>query len=215
MIKTIIFDFDGVLVESLDIKTAAFGKLFEDKGKDVRNEVVKYHLDNSGVSRFEKIKYIYREILKEALDEKTFVLLCDRFSSLVVEEVIKAPYVAGALELLEGYRRKYSFYICSGTPLGELEKIIKKRKIDGYFEEVYGSPMRKEDIVRNILKENRLRSDETVYVGDAMSDYKAAESNAVRFIGRNTADKEGLFSDIDCIKIDDLEGLPRMLEQLG
>ena len=80
MIKAVIFDFDGVLAESLEIKTVAFGKLFEDKGEAVRDKVIKYHLDNSGVSRFEKIRYIYREILKEPLDKETFDLLCGRFS---------------------------------------------------------------------------------------------------------------------------------------
>ncbi len=32
MIKAIIFDFDGVIVESVDIKTKAFARLFEHGG---------------------------------------------------------------------------------------------------------------------------------------------------------------------------------------
>ena len=54
MIKAIIFDFDGVLVESLDIKTRAFAKLFGPEGPDMAKRVVDYHLQNGGVSRYEK-----------------------------------------------------------------------------------------------------------------------------------------------------------------
>ena len=52
MIKIIFFDFDGVIVESVDIKTKAFAMLFEHEGRDIANRVIDYHLKNSGVSRF-------------------------------------------------------------------------------------------------------------------------------------------------------------------
>ena len=59
MLKAILFDFDGVLVESVDIKTKAFAKLFENEGPEIVNKVVEYHLANGGVSRFKKFDYIY------------------------------------------------------------------------------------------------------------------------------------------------------------
>lgn len=35
MIKTIVFDFDGVLVESVEVKTQAFAALFKDKKPEI------------------------------------------------------------------------------------------------------------------------------------------------------------------------------------
>jgi len=71
MIKAIIFDFDGVLVESVDIKTKAFAGLFEHEGDSIVRRVVAYHIKNAGVSRFEKFRHIYKEMLDRELTEET------------------------------------------------------------------------------------------------------------------------------------------------
>ena len=207
MIKAVIFDFDGVLVESLDIKTNAFGKLFECEGKDFAERVMKYHIDNSGVSRYEKIRYIYKEMLSKNLDETIFADLCQRFSDLVAGEVIKAPYVTGAIEFLEEYAKEYSFFICSATPLEELKKIVLKRNMAQFFETIYGAPVKKTDIVMSILKKNQFTEKEVVYIGDALSDYNAAKGNGVHFVGRRTSDKIDLFDKVSCPVIDDLKEL--------
>jgi len=109
MINTVIFDFDGVLVESLNIKTEAFRKLFLPEGEDIANRVVEYHIANSGVSRYDKFRYVYKEMLERPLDENTFDSLCEGFSRLVAEEVVKAPYVEGAMEFLSSCVDKYTF----------------------------------------------------------------------------------------------------------
>ena len=58
MINSIIFDFDGVILESVSVKTAAFRQLFSFAPEHV-DEIVQYHLDNGGMSRFDKFRYIY------------------------------------------------------------------------------------------------------------------------------------------------------------
>src|SRR3989338_6081547 len=103
VIKAVIFHFDGVLVESVDIKTNAFALLFKPEGKDVVRKVVGYHLKHGGISRFEKFIYIYKAILKRRLADETFRRLCGRFAKLVVDEVVKAPYVKGAKYFLDSH----------------------------------------------------------------------------------------------------------------
>ena len=56
MVKCIIFDYDGVISESVNVKTQAFAKIYECFGSDVVEQVVKHHLANGGVSRYNKIK---------------------------------------------------------------------------------------------------------------------------------------------------------------
>ena len=55
MIKAIVFDFDGVILESVDIKTKAFIKLYENYPPKIKEEVKRYHLKHLGISRYEKI----------------------------------------------------------------------------------------------------------------------------------------------------------------
>lgn len=213
MISTIFFDFDGVIVESLNIKTEAFSKLFEKEGKKVVKEVIDYHLNNGGVSRYDKFRYIYNEILCRKLSEEAFQELCFKFAKLVKKGVIAAPYVAGAKEFLEKHSCCYKCFILSATPRKEIKEIIKERNITQYFLEVYGAPDKKTDIVRKILQRDKNLPSSAVYVGDAISDYEAAKDNAVQFIAR-IIDNEDLFMDKDCFKIKDLTDLKGLIDNI-
>jgi len=207
MIKAIIFDFDGVLVESVDIKTKAFAGLFEHEGDSIVRRVVAYHIKNAGVSRFEKFRHIYKEMLDRELTEETFDYLCKKFSELVVDEVVNAPYVKGAKEFLENCASLYDCYIASATPHEEMEEIAKRRGIASCFKAIYGAPRKKADIVRTILDRHGLSPEDVVYIGDALSDYLAANENKVFFIARVTNDNSRIFKDADCIKMNDLMNL--------
>ncbi|HXW99392.1 MAG TPA: HAD family hydrolase, partial [Methanomicrobiales archaeon] len=70
-VLVLILDFDGVVLESVGVKTAAFRTLFSFVPAHV-DKIVEYHRRNTGVSRFDKFRYIYREILKDPLSEEQF-----------------------------------------------------------------------------------------------------------------------------------------------
>ncbi|OGX34845.1 MAG: hypothetical protein A3I43_03485 [Omnitrophica WOR_2 bacterium RIFCSPLOWO2_02_FULL_50_19] len=212
MIKVIIFDFDGVIVESVDIKTKAFAELFKKEGGDAVKKIVDYHLANTGVSRYEKFRYIYRQILKRDLSDGEFKGLCDRFADLVMQSVVEAPYVKGAEAFLKEHATKYKLFVVSATPQKEIEEIIRKRNIAHFFSAIYGAPTKKTDAVKGILENGDPES--AVYIGDAISDYNAAKDNRIDFIARIDKDK-GIFSDIDCLKIRNLTYLEKAIEELG
>ena len=184
MIRGIAFDFDGVLVESVDVKTKAYARLFEEYGEGVVSRVVDYHLTNGGISRFVKFRVIYSEILNKPLSEKKFQSLCDEFSNIVVDDVVAAPWVEGAREFLENNKNRYLFFIVSGTPQDELESIIRRREMDQYFCEVLGSPKSKETLLEGALSRLKLFPEETVFVGDAETDWNAAKELGVTFLWR-------------------------------
>jgi len=212
MIKAIIFDFDGVIVESVDIKTKAFAELFEQERSEVVKKVIDYHLNNTGVSRYDKFRYIYKEILKRPLRDEEFQILCDKFADLVVSRVIDAPYVKGAIEFLKDYvPKKYKCFLVSATPQKEIKEILQKRHIAHFFSVIYGASTKKSHAVREILNEENIMPIDTVYVGDAMSDYLAAKDNVVNFIARIN-NNESIFNDIDCIKVKDLQNLNMVIE---
>ncbi|TAN45264.1 MAG: HAD family hydrolase [Nitrospirae bacterium] len=205
MVRVILLDFDGVIAESVEIKTKAFQKLFEDEGADVMEQVRDYHLQHGGVSRFEKFRYFYDEILKRPLSEKTFQDLCDRFSRLVIDEVVDSPYVSGAREFIEEYAIRCALFVTSATPQQEIEEIMRRRDLDRFFKRIYGAPKSKSDAVREIIKSEKISPGETVYIGDALSDYEAARDNNIVFIARiGNSEAEALFRDLPCAKVTDL-----------
>ena len=54
-VRLIFWDFDGVIKDSVDVKTQEFVKLFESSGSHVAEQVRLHHEANGGISRFEKL----------------------------------------------------------------------------------------------------------------------------------------------------------------
>lgn len=183
MIKAVIFDFDGVLCESVEVKTQAFRRLFRSHAKHL-NAIVAYHERHGGISRFRKFEHIYRNILKQPLSSAQSRRLGALFTKYSLQAVIKAKYVPGALPFLKKYNKKLKLFVVSGTPQREMRLIVQKRGLKRYFRAVYGSPRTKAQLVRLILRNNRLKKQEVVFVGDSITDQKAAQVTGIGFVGR-------------------------------
>ena len=136
-IKAIIFDFDGVILESGNIKTEAFLDLFAEYPQH-QSAILDYHLENLGVSRFDKFEWIYQKLLGQSLHDDEKKRLGEAFSSIVIEKIMRCPFVPGALEVLKKYQGMYLKFIASGTPHEELEFIVKQREISEYFDGIWG-----------------------------------------------------------------------------
>lgn len=184
-IKALIFDFDGVILESSDIKTEAFLELFKEYPQ-YQQAILEYHIEHQGITRFKKFRWIYKTLLNREYDETIEQQLGEAFSAIVFDKIMKAPFVPGALELLKKMESKMPAFIASGTPDSELIKILENRNLDHFFSAVYGSDLKKEEIIQKIKKEYHFNSSEIVFVGDAVSDFKAAMSENLHFVARDT-----------------------------
>ena len=183
-VAAIIFDFDGVIVESVDIKTRAFATLFEAEPASVVEAAVNYHLANAGLSRYAKFAYVYEELLRKPLDDATVVALDSRFSELVTERVVACPLVAGARSYLDARSAEVPLHLVSATPEGELRGIVQRRGLTCYFEDVLGSPAAKPDNVRRIIERHGYDPACVPLIGDGRQDYEAAREHGLPFIGR-------------------------------
>ena len=182
-LRLIIFDFDGVIAESIAMKAAAFRETFS-FAPEYQDEIVQYHLDNGGMSRFVKFRYIYKEILHEELTREQEEWLGERYAGIVREKMFTIPLVPGAFELLNDVKGKIPLYVVSATPGEEMLEIADRRGLAGYFDGIYGSPGSKADRIREILSTNCVSPEETLFIGDAPQDYEAAHETGVRFIAR-------------------------------
>ncbi len=183
--QAIIFDFDGVLVESGDIKTQAFADLYQSHGDTIASKVVRYHIQNGGLSRYKKFRYVQQHFLKMPPLTKDEERELDRhFSKLVVEAVIASDPVPGANELVHIESSRIPLFIASGTPEIELNTIVTRRGLGPYFTEVRGSPKSKQVLIAEILSAHGLTPTRVLMIGDALIDYKSAQTNNVAFLGR-------------------------------
>jgi beta-phosphoglucomutase len=214
MIQLVILDFDGVILESVAIKTEAFRDLFSSNPQYL-DRIVEYHLKNLGTSRFDKIRYIYDHILGRDLPDKEYQVLITRYADLVLEKVLHAPFVPGALEFLERFHLRLPLYIVSATPQDEIRFIVKKRGLSRHFRGVYGSPRKKVDCIREILMTSGSEPGKAVFVGDAPNDLHAARTLGVRFVGRVGEGEMNPFSGEGAVErvVKDLHELGRYLEE--
>lgn len=212
-IQAFFFDFDGVILESVGVKSWAFEELFRDYPK-FQKQIVNYHMANGGVSRYVKFRHIYQEILKLTLTDEMFQNLCDQYSELVFNKVLVCEFVKGAKEFLDKYHLKEKFFIISGTPQDEMRSIVEKRGLSKYFKGVFGSPDHKGHWVKEIASKYSFDFKKIVFVGDALSDYEAAVENGCCFIARIPDGEDDIFKDkmVD-YRIKDLSELEDVLKQ--
>lgn len=180
--RVVVLDFDGVILQSVSIKTAAFRALFSSYPEHL-DAIEALHLRLGGISRHTKFRMIFRDILRLPVTEHTMAELAERFQAEVKERVIACPFVPGAVEFLTTTQAKVPLYIASGTPSGELREIVAARGLDRYFAGVFGSPQDKADILAMIAADTGCPPGDIVMVGDADTDYQAAARAGTRFVG--------------------------------
>jgi len=181
---TIVFDFDGVLAESVSVKTDAFVRLYEEYGPDVVDKVVEHHLTHGGISRFEKFRVYHGEFLGQPLTDDEVTDLSRRFSELVEDGVINSDWVAGAGEVLDRHLGHVPMYVVSGTPDEEIKRIIIRRGMENYFVSVHGSPQDKRAYLQAILRQSGIAPGRLLMIGDALDDYTSACDVGAAFLGR-------------------------------
>ncbi len=215
--KAIIFDFDGVITESMDIKIRGFTSLFRNHPEDSVMKIVQFYLDNGGLSRFEIFRVFYRDFLGKEISQEEEERLGKKYSELCYKEMISCAYVKGAYEFLENAYSRYMLFVVSGTPHEEMNSIIDARELRKYFKGVWGSPRSKGKLLKIVLKRYRLKADEVIFIGDAPTDYRGAQEASIKFIARIPPDGYNPFnSDVYKIEhsIEDLSTLEHLLETI-
>ncbi len=183
-----IFDFDGVIVDSVDIKNNFFHKFFLEYGAEIGNLAYKYHIQNLGISRYEKIDFVYNNYLKKKLNPNTKKKILENFSNKIIASIQVADFIRGIKNFLINLKKKNKkCFIISATPTDELEKIVKFKNLNGFFLKLYGSPKKKVQNYNELLNKFNIIPNKTVYFGDTLNDLQFAKQKNIKFIsiGKN------------------------------
>ncbi len=199
--NTIFWDFDGVIKDSVLVKSDAFKSLFSEFGDEVALKVKRHHEENGGMSRFDKlpiyIKWSGQALTSELVDEYE-----KRFSTLVKQQVINSNWVDGVLNYLSSNYNRQNFFLISATPQNEIDEITEDTSLNMYFHEIFGSPIEKSQAIKLILGKYDLECDNCAMIGDSYVDYKAALNNKIAFILRRTLFNRKIQKTLKCTQID-------------
>ena len=189
--EVVFWDFDGVIKDSVTVKTMGYEELFMSYGKDDVERVRQHHKDHGGISRFKKIP-LYLSWAGVLVDKVQVQNFCDKFSDLVRQAEIDAPRVPGVREDLQANHAIQYFVLITATPQEEIEQILHVLDISCFFREVHGAPSPKITVVRDALERLCCSSEEALVIGDSDTDLAAAEESKVKFLLRCTPFNQAL-----------------------
>jgi phosphoglycolate phosphatase-like HAD superfamily hydrolase len=184
--KTLFWDFDGVIKDSVAVKSDAYERLFAPFGLQVAERVREHHERNGGMSRYEKLPQYLRWAGREA-SEAEVSRYCELFSAAVRQAVIDSPWVPGAREYLQSNHARQCCVLITATPQAEIEDILAALDLAGCFREVHGAPTGKTDAIGSVLARWKCARADALVIGDSDSDYAAANAAGVEFLLRQTA----------------------------
>lgn len=203
-IKAVIFDFDGVVLDSANIKTEAFLQMFEDYPEHL-SAIKEYHIQHQGITRYQKFEWIYTELLNKTYNKEIKEKLGSEFSSLVFQKIMETDAIPGAMEFLATLKeRDIPSFISSGTPDEELHKIVDERGLRKYFKQVYGSNISKVEAIETISNDETIAYSNLLFIGDAVTDYNAATAKDVPFVAVHSEEMEGFWEQKDITPVNNL-----------
>lgn len=179
-----LFDFDGVIIESAPIRNDGFRIIFAQEPPELVEKLIEYHVANGGISRYAKIRWFYETLKGRPCSEETVQRLAYQFKRIMLERMIDPMLlVPEALAFIRAHHGHLPMHIVSGSDGEELRIICTRLGIAHLFESILGSPTPKIELVRDLMKDRGYDPAHTLFIGDAINDHEAAKANGLAFCG--------------------------------
>jgi phosphoglycolate phosphatase-like HAD superfamily hydrolase len=212
--RVVVFDFDGVLVDSNAVKRDAYALVFARFGDTAR--LVADGLDEQpDGNRFQVIGRVLDRVRAAGLLPAGEPAggwvehLAGAYNDICEHHQATCSEVPGASEAIAALAPRAALYVNSATWEEPLRRVVRRRRWDRHFRGVCGSPATKVENLRRIQSAEAVPPGDIVFVGDGRRDVAAAREVGCRFVGvRNP------FNDFDPAGlelIDDLRDLPDAL----
>ena len=195
-IKVIVFDFDGTLVLSNQLKYDAYYKLFPDD--DCHRKIITQVLEQIvEESRFVILEAIVEESRQQCASDIVMDVaqLAEGYNAIVIEGAKNCPTRINAQKVVETLKHSHSLYLSSNTPEIPLNEIVEYRQWAHYFKGVFGYPRVKYNTLQEVLTLENTEPSQVLVVGDGESDgNSAAQAGCKFFYVEEDADLEELLS---------------------
>ncbi|MFZ2450578.1 MAG: HAD family hydrolase [Methylovulum miyakonense] len=179
--KSIIFDCDGVILDSNRIKTDAFYETALQYSENVADIFVAYHRQNGGISRYRKFEFLFSEILRRPPDAGEMDNLLAEYARLVREGLLSCPVTEGLAELRTA-TCDARWLVVSGGDQAELRRVFLERNLRRFFDGgIYGAPDNKDEILAREVGNGNIQNP-AIFVGDSRYDYESSKRAGLDFL---------------------------------
>ena len=219
MIKNIIFDFDGVIVDSEVLASKAFSKYFSKFDKSIKEEQFYKYAGKKTVEVIDLLSAKYKIGNKEKFTNEIFDIVSEVYSK-------DLKLVNGAKDFISKSERNH--FIGSNSNKDRILDGLKLVDLDEFFlsDQVYSFDMVKRpkpdpDIYLKVVNDNSLNIEETIIIEDSGVGVKAANAAGVRVFGltagkhwHSNRDTNELFDNGALNVFSDYESLGKAIEEL-
>ena len=184
--KSLIFDCDGVILNSNKLKIEAFRKVLHRFNPLAVEELINYLKNNFGTSRYVLIDMFLKNIISKyeknhLKQDENIKKLIQNYSNECKKLLFKSE-VAKDLKELREVTSNIPWFIVSGGDQEELREVFKYKKLYNYFNGgIYGSPKKKIDIIKYYIQKGIIKHP-ALMIGDSQLDHLAAKHNQIDFI---------------------------------
>ena len=179
--QTLVFDCDGVVLNSNKVKTQAFYNSAIPYGEEAAQSLVDYHVQNGGISRYKKFELFLNEFVPQEAEKPSLDELLTIYAQEVRQGLLTCEIAEGLKELRQQTKHT-KWLIVSGGDQKELRDIFTQRGLAQLFDGgIFGSPDTKDQILSRELANGNIQKS-AVFFGDSKYDYQAAQAAKIDFI---------------------------------
>lgn len=179
--KTIIFDWDGTLFDSMTYKRENIAKIFTEIGADGKKVILLHH-KLSGIPRRELFMEIYKILFQNRLTKENYNYLSRKYTELNIKSSFKSRLFDDVEPALNYLSANYLLFISSSSEEEELLQIVKKQGISEMFQGIYGSKSAFNKGIEHFsfIQSNwSLNKEDILFVGDDEQDIKLSAISGV------------------------------------
>lgn len=185
----IVFDFDGVLVDSNAVKRRAYYDALADirGAADAITEVLSAPAAEQS-DRYSTLARVVsllrdRDLLNAQDPARLAAERAERYTAICDRELALCDEIPGASRMLATLSQSLPLYVNSATPESILRTTVAGRGWTSFFRDTLGAPVTKADNLRRIALAEGIQAHQMLFVGDSEIDRVAAGQAGCPFVG--------------------------------
>jgi phosphoglycolate phosphatase len=182
-IKAVGFDFDGTLISSEDKKPLEMAKVFKEKFGIKRGVKSAYEkLIGTGKNRHEKVESLFLQFIKRKPTKIELQEVEDHFGKHYEKSLSTCPLFQCTNVIKELKGQVKFIFLLSLENKKEVKNVLKHCGLAKYFDEIIGGPETKVNNLSNIIKKQKLKPSEIIYIGDSHSDVIVSKKLGIKVV---------------------------------